>query len=90
MDSAMEAACRAADNQFGGLSHRESYMISVAITAYLAAKEAAGFVMVPVEPTEAMLEAGWSGDFILSERAEKDELARVYRDMLIAAAQEGE
>jgi hypothetical protein len=28
------------------------------IIAYLAALEAEGFVMVPVEPTEAMLEAG--------------------------------
>lgn len=33
-------------------------MLTPAITAYLAAERERGFVMVPVEPTEAMLEAG--------------------------------
>ncbi len=33
---------------------------SAAITAHLAALEAAGLVVVPIEPTEAMREAAWA------------------------------
>ena len=65
-DAALEAAKLAAiklcnEGPFtGGWSLEDSdlgMIAQAAITAYLAQREAEGFVMVPVEPTEAMADA---------------------------------
>ena len=54
-----------------------------AITAYLAALEAEGFVVVPVEPTEAMMQAGWIASGPHPEECPDD----IYRTMIAARPQ---
>lgn len=63
---ALEAAARAIENgsaeewEAMPLIHKQVFrsQAKAAITAYLAAMEAEGFVMVPVEPTPEMHDAG--------------------------------
>jgi hypothetical protein len=48
----------------------------------LAALDAAGYVIVPKEPTQEMIEAGWAA-------AHDESAAECWRDMLAASQQKG-
>jgi hypothetical protein len=59
--------------------------------AILAALDAAGLAVVPVEPTEAVKEAGVNAMASLEYiAANEHEAQHIYRAMLAAAAKEGE
>lgn len=83
MTKAIEAAARKValenDDYDGPVLNWEGYVedAEIAITAYLAAMKAEGFVMVPVEPTEGMLG--------VIESHHRVRVAAVYRAMLAAS-----
>lgn len=58
-EKALEAAARAGDAFYETASDDQwHWHYEAAIAAYLASMEEGGFVLVPRDPTEAMLEAG--------------------------------
>lgn len=80
---AMEAAWDAANDAASDYEHYASRgMIEAAVAAYLAAREAQGFVMVPVEPSDAMYQAAMVRDALCP--------AEVYRAMLAARPTNGD
>lgn len=89
-DKALEAAARAM-RETGPDGCGEHWSYEPWATAMLANMEAQGFVMVPVEPTEDMLDASWEQTGESREMRERTHarFARHYRAM-IAARPRGE
>lgn len=85
MDSAMEAAARAVYRAMGDEINGSEDIARAAIAAYLAAKEAEGFVMVPVEPTREMI---YTGTDKLYENAPWSDCVHVWSAMIAARPRE--
>ena len=97
MTKASEAAARAVDQfqlreieedtRLSGLTKEELMALTqAAITAYLAAMKAEGFVMVPVEATDKICEAGlFANDNALLMGADCTDMRNAYRAMIAAA-----
>lgn len=101
MDEIEEAVARAICNESagsdvydferGGEGSRWGALARAAISAHIAALEAAGFAIVPVEPTDEMAQVGFevSADAIRSNRIGLDALlnppVEAYKAMLAAA-----
>lgn len=88
-------AMRAERGLYGRPSTSSMIQTTAAITAYLAQAEKEGWVMVPVNPTDAMIEAGcdnnptqWNEGTDLGFAA--DVANDIYRAMLAAAQHGGE
>jgi hypothetical protein len=92
-EKALEAAARAIERQFDEYMDAPSQVFaSKAITAYLAAREAAGWVMVPVEADKAMLDAFVSRALQVSIQGEGgwSEYGRNQWQQMLAARPRGE
>ena len=61
------------------IGYRSASELKSDADAILAALEAAGYAVVPKEPTEAMLNSGWR------ERGQQHSMTAVYKAMLAAA-----
>ena len=94
MTKAIEAAARKValenDDYDGPVLNWEGYVedAEIAITAYLAAMMEEGFVMVPVEATDKICEAGlFANDNALLMGADCTDMRNAYRAMIAASTQ---
>ena len=88
---ALEAAARAVAGRAGAVwsqdANRYRGYAQAAVAAFLAQREADGFVMVPVEPTEVMVKAGVQLAFrirLSPEYSWQDYMTDLHRAMLAA------
>lgn len=79
LEAALEAANLAAPSSEYGVC---DMMIEAAVQSYLTAMREAGFVCVPVDPTQAMISA--------AETMGEPYCPEITWELMIAAAQEGE